>query len=121
MKHGYRHGGRKGRRKKHGFFKRLFHDIENQGLMPLSNLTEGHRGIIRYLNGGPRVVNRIAELGFVPGEKVKVMKNFGFGPVMVEIRGSRMGIGRGLSEKIIVEKLPLAEREDSVEKTVTSP
>lgn len=118
MERGYKKGGRKGRGGKHGnrhgFFKRAFQpDIDDQGMMTLNQLKEGHHGIIHHLKGGPRAINRLAELGFVPGEEVRVVKNFGFGPVIVEIRGSRMGLGRGFSAKIIVNKLSIKENEDS--------
>lgn len=46
---------------------------------------------------------RLAEMGFTPSKPIKVIKNSGKGPMIIECRGIQLMIGRGLSRKIIVQ------------------
>lgn len=56
--------------------------------------------------GGPEfesaVEERLAALGFVPGALLAVQSNYGRGPVIVNIRGARVAVGRGQAHKILV-------------------
>lgn len=45
---------------------------------------------------------RLCELGLNKGTPVKVIKN-DFGPVILNIYGHKLALGRGLAEKILVE------------------
>jgi len=42
-------------------------------------------------------------MGLVPGVKLTVLNRNGTGPVMVAVKDSRLAIGHGMAEKIIVE------------------
>jgi len=43
-------------------------------------------------------------MGLTPGTKVTVVKSAPFnGPLEVYVRGSRLAIGRGMAERILVE------------------
>ncbi len=46
---------------------------------------------------------RLAELGFILGEKITVIKNSGFGPVVLEVKGTRVALGRGQAQKIYIK------------------
>lgn len=48
-------------------------------------------------------MRRLADLGFIPGSVVRVLRSFGSGPLLVEVKGSRVALGRGLAMKILVE------------------
>ncbi len=71
--------------------------------IPLSNLTEGAEAVVVGFRGGARLMQKLADMGFVPGTAVKVIKNQRNGPMMVSIRGITLGIGRGVAMKIMVE------------------
>jgi DtxR family Mn-dependent transcriptional regulator len=44
------------------------------------------------------------EMGLTPGTVVTVVKSAPFhGPVEVQVRGSRLALGRGMAERIVVE------------------
>jgi Fe2+ transport system protein FeoA len=73
--------------------------------MPLAMLAEGEMGIVSEIHGGRGLRKRLAEMGFNVGEIVTMCKNHNPGPVMVEIMESRLGIGRGVAMKILVEVL----------------
>jgi len=78
------------------------------GLIPLSNARAGARAVIREVRGGKGFTPRVIALGFTPGGEVTVIQNFGRGPVLVEVRQSRVALGRGEALKIWVEALPEA-------------
>ncbi len=70
----------------------------------LSEMNTGDTAAIHSFRGGQLVNNRLASLGFTPGARVNMTQNFGSGPLIVTIRGTRVALGRGEAAKIIVEK-----------------
>lgn len=70
----------------------------------LSNLNTGKVGIIKILKGGHGFKSRLSVLGFTPGTKVRMIQNFGRGPVIVEIKDTNIALGRGEALKIIIEE-----------------
>ena len=79
-------------------------DMENvKGrLMPLSYLKEGEVGFIHSIRGGLSVRNRMFEMGLVTGEKIRVCRNLNRGPMMIEVKGTQIGIGRRITRKVLV-------------------
>jgi|GEM_PF-383864 len=76
-------------------------------LVPLGALGAGEIGVVERLAGGRGLTSRLATLGFTPGARVNMVQNFGRGPVIVMVRGTRIALGRGEAQKIIVT--PIAE------------
>jgi len=72
-------------------------------LVPLAFLPEGSKGIVREIKGGYGIMRRLVELGFTPNSEVKVLRAMPPGPLLVEVKGSRIAIGRGIAMRIIVE------------------
>ena len=53
---------------------------------------------------GARCAKRLSDLGLTPGTKVTVVKSAPFnGPLEVSVRGSRLAIGRGMANRILVD------------------
>lgn len=73
-------------------------------MVPLSKLDVGEVGLVQELDGGRGVVSRLAVLGFTPNAEVKVVQNFGRGPLLVTVRDTRIALGRGEAGKIKVVK-----------------
>jgi len=73
--------------------------------LPLSAVPSNTAVVVVSVLGGMGVRQRLAELGFVPGTIIKVINSVGRGPIIVEVRGSRIGLGRGLANKILVQLL----------------
>jgi ferrous iron transport protein A len=71
-------------------------------MVPLANLEPGQIGLVRSLNGGRRFISRLAALGFTPGAAITVMRNHGFGPIIVSVRGAQVALGRGEAVRILV-------------------
>jgi ferrous iron transport protein A len=69
----------------------------------LSELAVGEAAIVHAFQGGRAVNNRLASLGFTPGVQITMIQNFGWGPLIVIVRGTRIALGRGEASQIIVE------------------
>ena len=72
-------------------------------IMPLTNVTEGSRAVLRTIDGGRQLRTRLAALGLLPGTELEVVQNSGHGPFVVSVRGSRIVIGRGMAARISVD------------------
>lgn len=77
-------------------------------LNSLSAVPASARALVREVRGGRGFTARVVALGFTPGAEVTVIQNYGRGPIMVEVRQSRVALGRGEAYKIWVEVLPEA-------------
>ena len=70
----------------------------------LAELHANERAIIlSFANGRPET-NRLVSLGFTPGANVDMTQNYGHGPLIVTVRGTRIALGRGEAAKIFVER-----------------
>ncbi|RJS73452.1 MAG: ferrous iron transport protein A [Candidatus Syntrophoarchaeum sp. WYZ-LMO15] len=68
--------------------------------IPLGLLSEGEEGIIIAHRCGRGLRRRLLELGFTPSSRVRVVSSFP--GLIVDIKGSRIALGRGVAMKIIV-------------------
>jgi len=70
----------------------------------LTECKEREEITIKRVNCGFRAKRRLANLGLVPGSKIKKIKTAPFrGPLQISVRGSILVIGRGLANRILVE------------------
>ncbi len=94
-------------------FTLLHHNMELYGICagcrkqrlpvtPLSFVLPGEHVVIDRLVGGKQVQQRLADMGLTPGTTIEVIKASGPGPIIVAFRGSRLALGHGLSQKILV-------------------
>ncbi|MFW9923771.1 MAG: ferrous iron transport protein A [Candidatus Thorarchaeota archaeon] len=65
-------------------------------------LKTGQSGIIKDILGGHRACKRLNELGLVPGVEVVVVNKISSGPLMIKVKGSKLALGRGLADKVII-------------------
>ncbi|NPV76138.1 MAG: ferrous iron transport protein A [Anaerolineae bacterium] len=72
--------------------------------IPLSDMATGEGATLLVFKGGRMVNNRLASLGFTPGARVSMVQNYGRGPLLVEVRGACVALGRGEAAKILVER-----------------
>jgi ferrous iron transport protein A len=77
---------------------------EQHRKVKLSDVAAGEIATITDFQGGRMVNNRLASLGFTPGVRVDMSQNYGHGPLIVKVRGTRVALGRGEAAKIIVER-----------------
>lgn len=58
---------------------------------------------MKDISGGDEVIKRLCELGLHEGALFKVEKN-DFGPIILNISGNKLALGRGLAASVMVEK-----------------
>ncbi|MBP6017111.1 MAG: ferrous iron transport protein A [Candidatus Promineofilum sp.] len=80
------------------------------GLLPLAECPRGRDACLRCLEVDRCVIHRLLELGLTPGTQVRVVQDAG-GPMLLAVRGSRVALGRDLTERMWVE-LPELEAID---------
>jgi ferrous iron transport protein A len=77
----------------------------NNRMQTLSDTPEGRRVRVVGFTAGRGLRNRLAGLGIFTGQTLEVLRNSGRGPVLVEVMGRKIGLGRGESQKILVEEV----------------
>ncbi|MBU44647.1 MAG: hypothetical protein CMN76_15605 [Spirochaetaceae bacterium] len=76
--------------------------------MTLADLEPGQTGIIHDLDENDPFLFRLAELGFVPGETVELLKRAPMGdPLEVKIMDSAMCIRAEQARRIFIDSSPL--------------
>ncbi len=106
-------------------FANLHHRMEIYGLcdncqkarrpeIPLAAAAPGEKVCISSLAGGRGIQTRLRDMGLTPGSELEVVSKDG-GPVVVACRGSRLALGSGLCEKVMVRPLPNGRKETEVE------
>jgi Fur family ferric uptake transcriptional regulator len=83
---------------------------ERVRLMPLAIAQEGERAIVQEFTGGSGAQLRLATLGLKKGDEVEVITNSGEGQLVVAVNATRLALGRGISQKIMVK--PNGRRRD---------
>ena len=70
----------------------------------LRQMYPGQSGKVVEVDGGVGLVNRLSALGIRPGRKItKVSSMLMRGPVTVRLGNTRLAIGFGMANKILVE------------------
>jgi ferrous iron transport protein A len=70
----------------------------------LTELSVDDRAMIAAFTIGRVETNRLAALGFTPGAEVDMAQNYGHGPLIVIVRGTRVALGRVEAANIVVER-----------------
>ena len=72
--------------------------------MTLEQLSPSNDALVVSLDGGHAVRSHLNTLGIHVGDHLVVIQRAPFrGPVLVEVHGSRVALGRGVARKIEVE------------------
>ena len=74
----------------------------NQG-MPLAMAQPGETVTVIGVRAGWGLQRRLADMGLTPGVQIRVVNSQMSGPVLIDLRGSRVALGRGIAQKIIVK------------------
>ncbi len=85
--------------------KGYFRSKRTKELVSLINLKKGEKGTIKFLRGGEGLVRRLSDLGLTRNTKITVNRMAPFrGPIEISVRGTNLALGRGVANKIFVEK-----------------
>ena len=81
---------------------------ERSSIRTLESVKPGEKVFLRDLLGGTGFISRLSEMGLTRGVEVHVVNN---NPqIVLEVRGTRMGIGHGMARKILVSDKPAKEK-----------
>lgn len=75
-------------------------------LIPLAMAKPGEKIIVKEMLGGRTARSRLASMGFRPGDVLEVINNNGQGRLIVGHECTRLAIGRGMAQKIMVSLAP---------------
>lgn len=74
--------------------------------LPLQHVRAGQTVELVSIEGGRRLRKRLADLGLLTGQTVRVVQNHFWGPLILAVHvDSRLAIGRGMARHIIVRVL----------------
>jgi ferrous iron transport protein A len=73
-------------------------------LLPLSDLKKGEHATLYEIHAGKGATCRLSSLGFTPGVVIEMTQNYGHGPLLVFLRGTRIALGRNEAKNTIVQK-----------------
>jgi len=73
-------------------------------IVSLTNIKTGSKVRVVRIRGGLGIRQRLSCLGIHPGDLIVLQKSgFMRGPVLVNIHGNQVALGRGVAAKILVE------------------
>lgn len=70
--------------------------------MSLGMARPGEKLVVVGLSGGWGLCRKLADMGLVPGVAIRVIHSQRAGPLVVDLRGSRVILGFGVASKIMV-------------------
>ena len=76
----------------------------SNGMARLIDIEKGMQVKIASIEGEPRYMTRLNQSGLYPGDLARVVRFAPFkGPVLLEVRGMQIALGRNIAERILVE------------------
>jgi ferrous iron transport protein A len=69
----------------------------------LAELPAESRAVVEALPRSQGLARRLIALGLTTGAEVRVLQNRGRGPLIIEVHGVRLALGRGQAARIDVE------------------
>ncbi len=76
--------------------------METENSKPLSQVPEGSTVTIAAVLGGRGLRSRLTTMGMLPKSRISVVHNGRSGPFVISIKNTRMVLGRGIADKIMV-------------------
>lgn len=76
--------------------------MDQKQTQPLSAVRSGETVRLASIEAGRGLNSRLASMGLVPNTEITVVNNGHPGPFVINVKGSRMMLGRGMAHKIMV-------------------
>jgi len=71
----------------------------------LDQIYENRKAKVIDIQGGAGIRQRLSQMGIHPGDMITMVRYGALrGPLLIEIHGSQVALGRGIASKIIVEE-----------------
>jgi len=75
-------------------------------MTPLDRMEENQQVKVMEIQGGWGVRRRLGQLGIHPGDVLTVVRYGAFqGPILIQVHGSQVALGRGIAARILVKEL----------------
>ncbi|MFA5423184.1 MAG: FeoA family protein [Phycisphaerae bacterium] len=74
-------------------------------LKRLSQVRQGKTVVLVRVDAGCGLNNRLAAMGLLPRTQIKVVNNHHHGPFVLDLKGAKMALGRGMANKILVQEI----------------
>jgi len=71
-------------------------------LMPLTMVSPGRKAQVAGIRAGRGLTRRLADMGLTIGVSIRVINSQTCGPILIDLRGSRLVLGHGVAQKILV-------------------
>ena len=76
--------------------------METKQPKPLSTIKTGEIVTLTTVEAGQGLNSRLASMGLLPNVCITVVRNTNSGPIVIKVKGSKMMLGRGMAQKIMV-------------------
>jgi ferrous iron transport protein A len=71
----------------------------------LDQINENKKAKVIDIQGGAGIRQRLSQMGIHPGDIITMVRYGALrGPLLIEIHGSQVALGRGIASKVIVEE-----------------
>ena len=78
----------------------------NKDIITITSLKHGEKAKIVFVRGSGGVMQRLCDLGLTNGTTISLLREAPMhGPIEICVRGCKLVIGRGIAEKIFVQKM----------------
>ena len=74
----------------------------NTNIKPLDKIAAGATAKIVTIDAGSSLKNRLAAMGLLADVQVRVVRNDGAGQIIINVKNSKIILGRGMSHKVFV-------------------
>ena len=71
--------------------------------IPLAMISQGEEVTVVDIRAGRGITKRLADMGLTPGATLRVITSHVPGPILVDLRGSRLVLGHGIAQKVMVK------------------
>jgi len=76
--------------------------MEQKEIKSLSEIRSGQKVKLVSIEAGRGLANRLVSMGLLPNVEITVINNSHPGPFVINVKGSKIMIGRGMAHKIMV-------------------
>lgn len=73
--------------------------------MPLLYANKGEQVVLKEVNFSTKLKKKLHDMGLTPGVKFSVISSGGRGPVIIDVRGTRLALGRGIVSNLVVDSI----------------
>jgi len=76
--------------------------LQHKDVKPLSTVRSGQRVTLAGIEAGRSLNSRLSAMGLVPNVEITVISNNHPGPFVILVKRSKVVLGRGMAQKIMV-------------------